>query len=34
MQHGFGFLEEDRHTLENLTMRDIKRFFDKLCSFF
>ncbi|KAL9026609.1 MAG: hypothetical protein Q9196_004743, partial [Gyalolechia fulgens] len=30
-QYGFGFLEKDRHTLEHLSRRDIKRFFDKLC---
>jgi hypothetical protein len=34
MQHGFGFLEKDRSTLENLSRKDIKRFFDTLCHLF
>ena len=34
MQHGFGFLEKDRSTLENLGGMDIKRFFDTLCHLF
>ena len=31
-QYGFGFLDKDSHTLEHLSRRDIKRFFDKLCA--
>ena len=34
MQHGFGFLEKDRSTLENLSWKDMKRFFDTLCNLF
>jgi hypothetical protein len=34
MQYGFGFLEKDRSTLENLSRKDIKRFFDTLCHLF
>jgi hypothetical protein len=34
MQYGFGFLEKDNSTLEKLSRKDIKRFFDKLCSLF
>ncbi|KAH7176598.1 hypothetical protein EDB81DRAFT_897910 [Dactylonectria macrodidyma] len=31
-QKGFGFLDKDRDTLENLGRWEIKRFFDELCS--
>jgi len=31
-KYGFGFLDKDRHTLEQLSWRDIKRFYDKLCA--
>ncbi|KND86524.1 hypothetical protein TOPH_08826 [Tolypocladium ophioglossoides CBS 100239] len=31
-QKGFGFLDKDRHTLEQLGRWEIKRFFDELCS--
>jgi hypothetical protein len=30
-QYGFGFLAQDRRTLSQLSRRDVKRFFDKLC---
>lgn len=32
MQYGFKFLEKDRSTLENLSRKEIKRFFDGLCA--
>ena len=32
MQYGFKFLDKDRSTLENLSKKEIKRFFDTLCS--
>jgi hypothetical protein len=32
MQYGFKFLEEDRVMLENLSRKEVKRFFDTLCS--
>ncbi len=32
MQYGFKFLEGDRFTLENLSRKEVKRFFDALCS--
>ncbi len=31
-QYGFGFLEKNHDTLEQLSWRDIKRFFGKLCA--
>lgn len=30
--YGFGFLEKDHNTLEQLSYREIRRFFDKLCA--
>ncbi|CZR65265.1 uncharacterized protein PAC_15165 [Phialocephala subalpina] len=32
MQYGFKFLEKDRSTLQSLSRKDVKRFFDRLCS--
>jgi hypothetical protein len=32
MQYGFKFLEKDRSTLESLSRKEVKRFFDTLCS--
>lgn len=32
MQYGFKFLEKDRSTLESLSRKEVKRFFDRLCS--
>jgi len=31
-KYGFSFIEKDRHTLEQLSWHDIKRFYDKLCA--
>lgn len=30
-QYGFGFLKKHRHTFEQFSRWDIKRFYDKLC---
>ena len=32
MEYGFKFLEKDRSTLESLSRKEVKRFFDTLCS--
>jgi hypothetical protein len=32
MQYGFKFLEKDRSTLERFSRKEVKRFFDRLCS--
>jgi hypothetical protein len=32
MEYGFKFIEKDRSTLESLSRKEVKRFFDTLCS--
>jgi hypothetical protein len=32
MQYNFKFLEKDRSMLKNLSRKEVKRFFDRLCS--
>ena len=32
MQYGFKFFEKDRSMLENLSRKEVKHFFDLLCS--